>query len=497
MNVALATAMKTSATDPGARDFGVPIAERQLFLDDFGVAEMTNLARTMHMPAKKGAVIRPDISIGQYSIQMRTGPDWDEQKQAYILWDCAGSPEDLEGVTGCYESADGLHWSKPVLNQIEFRGSRANNFTTVEIHGLRKRIDYVVHDPIDPDPSRRYKGWVAMHRPAGGYAPVKQPVISDGFSWQVLDVPAIPSDIHDGNLSFDHRHHTFIGGLEVNGPFGRSWAVSCSNDFERWTEPELVFHADELDQALGREHIEARLSDSTRQEHGWVQPVEFNVNVYNMGIFRYESVYVGLPSMFHATGKNPHDGDVDGFNIIQLTCSRDLKDWIRLGDRQAFIEPSQLGSGAYDLTQILGPGSAVVRNDELWFYYTGLKYRGIASEPNRPRLDPDSGGICLAVLRRDGFASLDASGDVGTVTTRRFELRGTRLFVNADAAAGELRVEALDVDGAIVARSVPVSGDQVCAELTWESGELAHFREKGVSFRFTLRDALLYSYWFE
>ena len=483
--------MKTSATDPGAPDFGVPIAERQLFLDDFGVAEMANLARTMHMPAKKGAVIRP-----RHQHRPVQHPDAHRPR--------LGRAETGLHSLGLRRFARGpgrrnrmLRERRPVLNQIEFRGSRANNFTTVEIHGQRKRIDYVVHDPTDPDPSRRYKGWVAMHRPGGGYAPVKQPVISDGFSWQVLDVPAIPSDIHDGNLSFDHRHHTFIGGLEVRGPFGRSWAVSCSNDFERWTEPELVFHADELDQALGREHIEARLSDSTRQEHGWVQPVEFNVNVYNMGIFRYESVYVGLPSMFHATGKNPHDGDVDGFNIIQLTCSRDLKDWIRLGERQAFIEPSQLGSGAYDLTQILGPGSAVVRNDEIWFYYTGLKYRGIASEPNRPRLDPDSGGICLAVLRRDGFASLDASGDEGTVTTRRFELRGTRLFVNADAAAGELRVEALDVDGAVVARSVPVSGDQVCAELTWESGELAHFREKGVSFRFTLRDALLYSYWFE
>ena len=62
--------------------------------------------------------------------------------------------------------------------------------------------------------------------------------------------------------------------------------------------------------------------------------------------------------------------------------------------------------------------------DELWFYYTGLKYRGgwtyVGKFPNgkhvpRPELDRDVGAICLAVLRRDGFVSLDATDTEGTV----------------------------------------------------------------------------------
>ena len=32
-------------------------------------------------------------------------------------------------------------------------------------------------------------------------------------------------------------------------------------DFEHWTRPVLIFHADELDQKLGREHIQARQAD--------------------------------------------------------------------------------------------------------------------------------------------------------------------------------------------------------------------------------------------
>ena len=60
----------------------------------------------------------------------------------------------------------------------------------------------------------------------------------------------------------------------------------------------------------------------------------------------------------------------------------------------------------------------VVRDDELWFYYTGLKWRDdpYALNADASRRDPQSlspaeradqaegwGAICLAVLRRDGY----------------------------------------------------------------------------------------------
>ena len=48
---------------------------------------------------------------------------------------------------------------------------------------------------------------------------------------------------------------------------------------------------------------------------------------------------------------------------------------MRLDGRQTFIGPSRIDSGSYDLTQILPPSAPVVRDNELWFYYTGLKWR--------------------------------------------------------------------------------------------------------------------------
>ena len=43
--------------------FGFPAGQRQLFLDDVGIAKITGLKRTMHPARKKGAVIRYSQSL--------------------------------------------------------------------------------------------------------------------------------------------------------------------------------------------------------------------------------------------------------------------------------------------------------------------------------------------------------------------------------------------------------------------------------------------------
>ncbi|HIB90002.1 TPA: hypothetical protein EYO57_22930 [Candidatus Poribacteria bacterium] len=94
-----------------------------------------------------------------------------------------------------------------------------------------------------------------------------------------------------------------------------------------------------------------------------------------MGVFRYQGYYLGTPAMYHATSGVKNYPNTDGYHLVQLACSRDLKTWHRLGNRSPFIGPSPLSSGAYDLAQIIGSSNVILRDDELWFYYTGLKYR--------------------------------------------------------------------------------------------------------------------------
>ncbi len=473
-------ALSFQLTGSAEPDFRVPVGQRQLFLDDHGVRELENLVRTLHQPEKRGAVLRSPRP--QQTIQTRTTPVWDPVAERFKFWV-------LTIDQNLWESVDGLNWTP---------GAQTN-----------QRANMVVYDPIDPDPSRRFK----CARLGRGFA-----VSPNGVTWTQLDVPAIQSS-DEGNFSYDPAHGLFIHTVKRSGPYGRSVAIATSRDFETWEDYGVVFHADELDQELGRRRIQARRANPNLKQTEYDTPEDYSVQIYNMGVFHYEGIYIGLPSMYHHTGKVPKDwpgfdkiklspyilglvrkyGDYTGFYDIQVVCSRDLRNWKRVGERRPFIENSPLGAGAYDTQTMCGPSSPLVRGDELWFFYTGIKnyaFIGSGEDPGYDDYVPDAGAVCLAVLRRDGFISLDAGEQPGRLTTKPFRLGGDRLLINvAVKLGGEMVVELLDAKDVVRAVSEPVALDQRRGEISWRSGSLTPLEGSVVSLRFTLRNAGLYSYW--
>jgi hypothetical protein len=243
-------------------------------------------------------------------------------------------------------------------------------------------------------------------------------------------------------------------------------------------------------------------------------PVKYNVDVYNMGTFRYEGLYIGMPAMYHKTGQVPGSwpgfedypnapgidlyrryGDWAGFHHIQLVCSRDLHHWTRLGDRTPFLEPSPLGAGAYDLSCLIGPSFPIFRGDELWFYYTGLKSYG--GEFTYDGLGLDRSAICLAVLRRDGFLSLDAGEEEGSVLTEPFVLPEGELHLNVNALKGRVVAQLCDEAAAAISgfdASDPIQGDNTDVKVRWPK-RLEEWPQKKVRLRIRMRQSELYSYW--
>ena len=147
-------------------------------------------------------------------------------------------------------------------------------------------------------------------------------------------------------------------------------------------------------------------------------------------------------------------------------------------------------------------GLCTVRGDRLWFYYIGF-------QGDKDRLDPnwmkngmyDRGSTGIAFLRRDGFASMEAGAEVGTLTTRPVRFAGEQLFVNVDCPKGKLLVEVLDeenrpAEGFSVDRCEPVSTDSTLAQVTWKDApSLGKLAGKPVRFRFHLTSGSLYSFW--
>ena len=487
--------LSTSALAAGPA-FVVPTGQRQLFIDDVDIERIVNLDRTMHQPDKQGAVIRPDRALGIKTLQIRMNPIWSPEKKVWQIWDCASEPPDLHAggyfFSAYYESKDGLHWTKPnVGGDIEYRGSTDNNFVSVIMGGKRHRAECIVRDNTDPDPNRRYKTLTpnVFNTGRGGYA-----VSPDGIHWTEISSPGINS-ADEWNLTFDEQEHLFLQYIKRGSKYGRAIWLATSKDFETWTDPELIFEADDLDQELGKQRIKAWLADSSYRKIYANDPKIYNVDVYHMCPFRYESVYLGMPSMYHATGKVRFPGNTDGFDIVELASSRNLKNWKRLGDRKAFIHPSKVSNGAWDLKQIMPPAGAVVRGEELWFYYSGIKIRGDHLVDGVKKFKSWA-AICLATLRRDGFISLDAADTEGIVQTKLFTVPGGRLHVNADVADGELVVETLSSDGKVAWRSTPINGDRSREEVRFDEGDNT-LNGKMVSLRFRLTNGKIYSYWFE
>jgi len=111
------------------------------------------------------------------------------------------------------------------------------------------------------------------------------------------------------------------------------------------------------------------------------------------------------------------------------------------------------------------------------------------------------GATGLATLRRDGFVSMNAGADGGTLTTRAVTFDGRYLFVNVDGPDGELRAELLDRDGAVVApfsaaNCQPVAADSTLRQMVWQGADdLSALAGKPVRFRFHLKNGALYAFW--
>ena len=518
----LATAVaaeKTLELQPG---------KKQLFLDDFVVQELSGLGRTMHRPRKRGPVLKADIpSDGEY-IATVSAPMWIPDEGVYRFVYEARTQDGRKSRYAWATSTDGIHWEKPSLGLVEFEGSKQNNlFPTPE----SLRLWHVVYDPDDPDPQRRYKGFLGFR----GRRPVVSP---DGLRWQVIDSPTLPSG-DAGTLTYDRKSNQFLGMLKFMGRHGRSYNISTSKDFVNWSQPRLLFETDELDQKLAVETIRRRLADPHLAKPlfvdpdpgiGWRPPPDrkltptWRAECYNIGVFPYEGLYVAWLMIYHPVGQRlPEWRNADGFHLIQLAMTRDLQNWVRLGDREPFIGPSRLDQGLvgnYDRLQLMVMNRPVEMGDELWFYYTGMKRRvpqhdrypdGSPRSPDTLSpseradwIDDTHSAICLAVLRRDGFVSLDAGQAEGYVLTKPLRIDGERLYLNLDAGRrGSAEVEIVGVSGAPVpgfsrSDAVPAIGDAVRLPVSWSgAGGLGRLGGRTVRLKIHLKSASLYALWVE
>ncbi|OGS15779.1 MAG: hypothetical protein A2234_04475, partial [Elusimicrobia bacterium RIFOXYA2_FULL_58_8] len=374
---------------------------------------------------------------------------------------------------GYATSKDGLRWVKPKLDvepgtNIVLRTSRDSG--TVWI------------DPSPRDPGERFK--MALYK--GNFALYRSP---DGIHWTKAGDGAKTGD--RSTFFYNPFLERWVFSIRSGSRLGRSRHYWETSDFFAFADtPEVK-----------KQTVVWVASDSADPPR---DDLKAKPQLYNLDCAGYESVLLGLFAIWRGDYRGASTGKAKELldlgrpkqNSVCVGFSRDGFHWDR-PDRRPFMPTSEkMGDWNWGNVQSTVP-CCLVMGDELWFYVSG---RAGKSFPNTQHLDSGA-STGLAKLRRDGFASMDAGAEPGTLTTRPVRFNGKHLFVNLDAPEGELRVAVLDAEGRPIApfdreHCRPVRGNSTRQAVTWDGAkDLSAVAGKPVRFRFHLTRSSLYAFW--
>ena len=456
-----------------------------LFADDSGIASRDGVVRTLHpgspLPAPVLTADQPWEGSRVYifgSVIREPGPPGSD---LFRMWysshpvaehtpPLASAPA-FHSLTLYATSGDGLTWAKPVLGLFPAgpSSSAANNIVS----------DFdspsVLFDRDERDPGRRYKMLGALH---GAYCAAYS---GDGLHWKqyphnpVLkysDTITLARDPLSGRYLAYHKRPAIVRGF----PRRVVW-LATSADFQNWTDPELVFAPDQEDDA-------------------WTSRPGERTEIYNLSVVPHAAGFIGFPAVLRvmkvrtpaqtAPGQSGLDGPLD----IQIATSEDGRRWSRSWPRLSMIPRG--APGTFDGGALLGVASQPVDTaGHTWIYYTAINTGHGGTMP------PKRTTIGRAEWRLHGFVSLDAGPMGAVVETRALRVAGGRLWVNADASRGELRVALLEADGRPIPGFAaedckPLHTDQVGSELQWKAAALLPL-DRPVRARIEMTNTSLYS----
>jgi hypothetical protein len=450
----------------------VPIdVGRQLFVDDF-LVEHTTLRRGFHSAEYHSATpvlvaTKPWERSGERTTAspFSDGVWYDPQDGKIKIWYRGTGPYT------CYaESTDGVEWEKPDLD--------VQPGTNIVV--TQPRDSGTVWLDLDAqDPDRRFLAFLTTRREGWSLGARAS---ADGIHW--TEPLSLSGTVGDRSTVFYN-------------PFRRLWVWSIRDHMPR--KRNYMEHKDPI---LGN-----RLASRTRGIGivPWVGAdrldphnpnpdfCDIEPQLYNVDAVAYESLMLGLFSVW----QGPENDEMRRLGIrkrndVLLGFSRDGFHWDR-PDRARFLTSNPVeGAWNWGNVQSVG-GGCLIMGDKLYFYVSGRSlYSGGGAR------DMTTG---LGVLRRDGFASMEAGHRAGTLTTRVLRFSGKHLFVNLDANDGELRVEVLDKDQQPIApftqtACLPISVDKTLVEVKWRGvQDISAISGEPVRFRFHLRNGALYSFW--
>lgn len=461
----------------------VPVAlgsRLELFVDDTLIESMTGAKLKLHSPVRAEKVLEFDQPWEGPTCAFFTVIDDHGLFRLYYR----GSANNPRGddrhssenpLTVCYaESRDGIHWTKPHLGLVEFRGSKENNIMWMGQEALAF-APFLDTNPATP-PAERYKATAATLIPGRKQYALVGFTSPDGLRWTKLGAHSIIPD--ETTNVFDSQNVSFWDA--IRGKYVTFYRAQKAGT--RWTKF-------------------AESADFTRypaESIAWFDygdaPMEQLYTNAAKPYARAPHIYVGFPNRYE-----PHRGSTDGgmnagINDGVFMSSRDGVHW----DRRflaAFLRPGRDPLNWTDRNNYIAAGLIQTAPDELSIYFT-QNYRQKTAHLRR------------GVLRLDGMVSVNAGYEGGEFVTKPFTYAGDTLVLNFEtSAAGSIRLELQDerghpIPGYELENFPPLWGDQIEHPIAWTANprwgtSLKKLEGIPIRLRVVLRDADLYSIRFQ
>ena len=488
---ALLWAVATNAAPARDPHGGVlDIADRnQVFIDGRFLQEQRNVRIVVCPPAKT----REKCLVGQGMKVLR----------GY------GNIMAVDGVFRGFDalSKDGSQWR---------RVKKGTQPETDDVVGYINGMAVVFKDPNAP-PERRYK----LANPKLGVVQAS----ADGAEWQPLAKGIFPAKARyprgmdsQNAVFYDTRIKKYVAYVRVNqrhdapperreyfdkisrrnyGKPGyhslRNVGRSVTDDLSRFPMPEVVFGPDERDPHFGGVGVmDFYMPNVIQYEHA--QDAYF---LFSPRYLHYADWFLADDlSKYPLSGANTLN---TGPEDIGFAASRDGIEWRRY-QRKPWIPLGM--EGTFDSGNMYPARGMVVREREIWMYYTG--YDTLHGDVDfKQRMKPV---LSRVVLRKDGFTAVEADYEGGQFTTPPLRFQGDTLHLNIDTSAlGLARVEIQDAAGQPIEGFTLEDCDRIHTAntvgrvVTWRRGQSSVTKLQGrpVRLRFELRfGAKLYAFRF-
>ena len=308
----------------------------------------------------------------------------------------------------CYAtSKDGIHWDKPKLGVVDFKGSKENNLVWRGPHGAG-----VFKDARETDPSRRYKTIFKSNKLSYSFSP-------DGIHWEEEKPCGIDvrGDTHN-NALWAPTLGKYVAFTRTFGRRTRQVARTDSKDFVNWTPQQVVM-------------------------------MERPNQTYSMPVFHHGGVYLGLVAVYRM-----------GLGRVwtELAWSPDTITWHRIS-RGSRLIPNSDKELDYDYGCVYACATPVFLKHEIRLYYGGSDWLHSTWR---------NAFLCLATLRPDGFAGYEQQNKEkpSVITTTPIPYRGQPIQVTADVGpGGSVKLSVLDEAGSTLAVAKAITSTVTDASL--------------------------------